>query len=226
MTVTANRLSPVPNPLIGIDPNILPTLAEMAVLRVSARDRSKLANIEENGRRLLGHVRSVAYLDTLPENLLDDTAAGDELRRRHGVITLYRRHASPYAEQPGAVMAYFVPAPPDGGVLFIHDSAADMNVFVPDDALPRVAFAELLVAIYAANPTLADCHFTEWSDGSATKDQPNASRPQASSTPSPSGTATGPSTSSPPADPSSPRSKARPPPQNAKRSASGPRSAS
>lgn len=163
MTVTANRLSPVSNPLAGIDPDILPTLAEMAVLRVSARDRSKLANIEETGRRLLGHVRSVAYLDTLPENLLEDTAAAEELRRRHGVITLYRRHASPYAEQPGAIMGYFVPAPPDGGVLFIHDSAADMNVFVPDDALPRVAFAELLVAIYAANPTLATCYFTEWS---------------------------------------------------------------
>ena len=96
------------------------------------------------------------------KNLLEDNAAGEELRRRHGVVTLYRHHASPYAEQPNALMGYFVPAPPDGGVLFIHDSAADMNVFVPGDALPRVAFAELLVAIYAANPSLTNCYFTEW----------------------------------------------------------------
>lgn len=161
--MTTNRISPVANPLIQLDPTIQPTLIEMAVLRISARDRAKLANVEENGRRLLEHVRSVRYLDTLPDNLLEDSAAGEELRRRHGVITLYRHHASPYAEQPNALMGYFVPAPPDGGVLFIHDSAADMNVFVPGDPLPRVAFAELLIAIYAANPSLTTCYFTEWS---------------------------------------------------------------
>lgn len=149
-------------PLTDVDPDLRSNLEELAVLRVSARSLQKLANVEENGRRLLDHVRSIQYLDQLPEDLLDDTPRGQTLRAEHGVVPLLRRHASPYADQPNAVMGYLVPAPPDGVVVFIHDSAAEGNVIVPGDPLPRVAFAEFLVTAFATYPSLAHCYFPEW----------------------------------------------------------------
>lgn len=154
--------TPTPHPLQGIDPRLLAVFVEIAVMRVSARRLANLANVEENGRRLLQHVPSVKYLDTLPEDILEPTPAGEALRRQYGFVTLLRKHASPHADQPNAVMGYAVPAPPHGVVIFVHDSAADANVSVPGDPIPRVAFAELLIAVFQAYPSLRHCHFPEW----------------------------------------------------------------
>jgi hypothetical protein len=159
MTITPSTKGPLDE---LVDQHLLDELVEVAGMRVSARSMKDLANIEENGRRALSHVHAVQFLNGLPDNLLEDSPKGEEARRVHGVMPLLRRHASPFADQPNAAMGFAVPAPPNGVVLLIHDTAAEANVTVPGDPLPRVAFAELMVAMFHAYPTLQDCFFAAW----------------------------------------------------------------
>lgn len=134
----------------------------LVVIRVSEQSLAALSSQTELGKRLNSAVPAIQRLADLPSGILSDNADGDALRRAHGVVPVYRRDASPYAQSPGAVMGFAVPAGADGVVLFIHDSAAQANVLVPDDTLPRVAYSELILGIFKNVPSLEQAYFNDW----------------------------------------------------------------
>jgi hypothetical protein len=146
------------NPLAGLTAVCPGPIEAMAIIRVSSTSLEKLANVEDNARRLLAHVPCVQYLDELPPDLLSEGTRGQRLRAQHDVVELRRSDVSPHATKQGALMGYLVPTP-HGVVAMIHDSAALSNVRIPGDPLPSNAFGEFCVNTFATNPGLRDVHF-------------------------------------------------------------------
>lgn len=137
-------------------------IRQVVVIRVSQVGLEALLSQAELGMRVHAQVPAVQRLAEMPDGILLDNLAGESLRRAHGFVTIQRRDASPHAQSPSMVMGYAVPAGPDGLVMFIHDTAADANVFVPGDPIPRVAFGELMLSLFAGCPSLEDAHFNEF----------------------------------------------------------------
>lgn len=137
-------------------------LMYLVVIRVSSRSLADIMSQSELGRRAHGHVPELAAIADLPSGVLQDDAEGAALRAACGAATIYRRDASPHAAEPSAVMGYAIPTGAHALTLFIHDTAAQPNVNVPGDPIPRVAFSELLVGLMAHNKDLRSVHFNEF----------------------------------------------------------------
>jgi excisionase family DNA binding protein len=161
-TPTAASPTSVPTSSPFLDLLASVELRHLVVIRVSEQSLAALSSQSELGFRLRSAMPAVQATAELPNGILADNADGEALRTQHGVVTVHRRDASPYADSPGTVMGYAVPAGVDGMVLFIHDSAAQPNVRVPTDSLPRVAFTELMLGVFSKCPNLTSAYFNDW----------------------------------------------------------------
>jgi hypothetical protein len=116
-------------------------------LRVSAQSAKELKDNVDAASTKLGFHPAVAYLKTLDLEtlLLDKSAAGEQFRRRIGLIPIRRANAHPYALEPGRLMGWALPVPAHATViLMLFDSAADPTVDNPDEPLPGNAVSALL----------------------------------------------------------------------------------
>ena len=137
-------------------------LRHLLVIRVSQPSLEALLSQNELGRRVHSHFPAVRHLAELPDEILHDTPDGEAARRLHGVVPVLRQDASEHAESPRMVMGFAVALGTDALVMFIHDTAADANVYVPGDHLPRVAFSELCLGLFVKQRTLQTAHFNEF----------------------------------------------------------------
>jgi hypothetical protein len=142
-----------------------PETWDAVLLRVSAVNAQSLAANADGNDLKLEHLPAIQRLRAAGgvEALAANTPEGLALRERLGVIPIRRRDVHRQADNPNMVMGYAWPMETDQQLLLLlHDSAAENNVKVDDDPLPRNAVAELLIQVLL-HPAIRAMHLPEWS---------------------------------------------------------------